>query len=115
VPTEPPRIVRLLAQAEEWQRQLDLGVSSTRAAIAARGGVSAMRVTQVLALLNLHPAIQEWIRSLPPGTPPRTVTERALRPIARMALGAQLVAVARRWPTGRLCGERGSRLKTKGE
>jgi hypothetical protein len=61
-------------------------------------------VGSILALLRLHPGIQEWIRSLPPGTPPRRVTERALRPIARMAREAQLMAVERRWGalTGRV-------------
>lgn len=97
MPTEPPPITRLLSQAEAWQRELDKGVVRTRAAIAAREGVSAMRVGSILALLRLHPEIQAWIRSLPPGTPPKRVTERALRPIVRMALDAQLAAVARRW------------------
>ncbi|GMV16548.1 MAG: hypothetical protein AMXMBFR56_47720 [Polyangiaceae bacterium] len=56
-----------------------------------------MRVGSILALLRLHPDIRAWIRTLPPGTPPRKVTERALRPIARMAGEAQLRAVDRRW------------------
>jgi len=97
VPTKPPPITRLLAQAEEWQRMLDAGAVKSRAALARTAGVSAMRVTQVLALLDLHPAIQAWIRSLPPGTPRRSVTERALRPIAGLSPEAQLVAVAGRW------------------
>lgn len=100
VPTEPPPITRLLAQAEAWQRELDRGLVKTRAAIAAREGVSPMRVGSILALLKLHPDTQEWIRALPPGTPPRMVTERALRPIARMPLDAQLRAVATRWQAG---------------
>jgi hypothetical protein len=107
--------VKLLARAEAWQRELDEGVVRTRAAIAVREGVSAMRVGSILALLRLHPDIQAWIRALPPGTPPRKVTERALRPTARMAGKAQLAAVGRRWPTRGLCGERASRPKTKGE
>lgn len=97
MPTEPPPITGLLAQAEAWQRELEEGAVKSRAAIAAREGVSAMRVGSILALLRLHPEIQAWIKALPPGTPPRKVTERALRPIARMAGEAQLVAVARRW------------------
>ncbi|GMV16553.1 MAG: hypothetical protein AMXMBFR56_47770 [Polyangiaceae bacterium] len=97
-PTEPPPITRLLARAEAWQRELEQGVARSRAAIAAREGVSPMRVGSILALLRLHPDIQAWLRSLPPGTPPRKVTERALRPIVRMAMAKQLDAVARRWP-----------------
>jgi hypothetical protein len=96
-PTDPPPITKLLAQAEAWQRELNEGAMKSRAAIAAREGVSAMRVGSILALLKLHPEIREWIRSLPPGTPPRKVTERALRPIARMSVDGQLVAAGRRW------------------
>lgn len=92
--------MRLLAEAAGWQRELEQGVVRSRAALAAREGVSAMRVGSILALLRLHPEIQGWIRDLPPGTPPRKVTERALRPIARIAGEAQLAAVARRWPRG---------------
>ncbi len=98
MPTEPPPITRLLSQAEVWQQELDEGRMRSRAAIAAREGVSAMRVGSILALLRLHQDIQEWIRGLPPGTPPRAVTERALRPIARMPSDKQLEAVRRRWP-----------------
>ena len=43
-----------------------------------------MRVTQVLALLNLHPAILDAIRALPPGTPVRSVAERGLRPLTHL-------------------------------
>lgn len=57
-----------------------------------------MRVGSILALLRLHPDIQTWIRKLPPETPPGKVTERALRPIARVAMEKQLDSVARRWP-----------------
>ncbi|GMV16544.1 MAG: hypothetical protein AMXMBFR56_47680 [Polyangiaceae bacterium] len=75
----------------------------SRAAIAAKEGVSAMRVGSILALLRLHPDIQAWIRALSAGTPRRKVTERALRPIARMAAARQLEAVGRRWPRGGPC------------
>jgi hypothetical protein len=40
-PTEPPPITKLLAKAEAWQGQLDRGLVKSRAAIAAREGVSA--------------------------------------------------------------------------
>jgi hypothetical protein len=45
--------VKVLAQAEEWQRLLTFGQVRNRAALAERFGVSGMRVTQVLALLKL--------------------------------------------------------------
>ena len=54
-PTEPPRIVRLLEQAERWQRMLGCGEATTRAELAKRAGVSANRVTNLLALLKLDP------------------------------------------------------------
>ena len=85
VPTEPPRIVRLLRQAEEWRQALDSGVVASRAALARREGCSAMRVTQVLALLDLDGQVLDTIRTLPPGTPERLVTERWLRTLGGAA------------------------------
>lgn len=60
-----------------------------------------MRVGSILALLKLHPDIQAWIQLLPSGTPPRAVTARALRRIARLPAEMQLRAVVRRQPGGR--------------
>ena len=74
-PSEPPRIGRLLEQAEQWQRLLDSGDVRSRAELARREGVSAMRVTNLLALRKLHPAILDAIRALPSGMPDRLVTE----------------------------------------
>jgi len=74
-----PRIVRLLDQAVEFQRLLDSSEVRFRSDLARRSGLSAMRVTQILALLRLAPPILDYIRALPPGTAERAVTERALR------------------------------------
>jgi hypothetical protein len=41
------------------------------------------RVTQLLALLRLHPDILAYVKSLPAGTPTKLVTERRLRVLAR--------------------------------
>ncbi len=82
--------------ADEWQRLLDTGEVRNRAELARRVGVSGMWITNVLALLNLHPEIQAWVRGLPPGTPERFVTERALRAIARLPLGLQVGAARNR-------------------
>ncbi len=98
MPTEPPRIVKLMQLADEWQHMLDGGEVRNRAELARRAGVSGMWVTNVLALLRLHPEIQAWVRGLPPGTPERYVTERALRAIARLPLGLQVGAARKRWP-----------------
>lgn len=73
----------MLAQAEQWQRLLGVGDMKSRAEIARRAGVSAMRVTQILALLRLPEEMKERIRHLPPGTPERLVTERGLRRLAK--------------------------------
>ncbi len=67
--------------ADQWQHMLDTGEVRNRAELARRAGVSGMWVTNVLALLKLHPGIQAWVRGLPLGTPERFVTERALREI----------------------------------
>jgi hypothetical protein len=74
-----PRIVRLLDQAVEFRRLLDSGEVRFRADLARRSGLSAMRVTQILALLRLAPPILPYIRALPAGTAERMVTERSLR------------------------------------
>jgi hypothetical protein len=96
-PTEPPLIVKLLAKAEAWQADLDAGRVKNRAALAARERTSAVRVSQILRLLELEPSIRAWIRSLPPGTPARYVAERQLRGIAAMPATAQMAAVLQRW------------------
>ena len=54
-PTDPPRIVRLMQLADEWQRTLDTGEVRNRAELARRAGVSGMWVTNVLALLEAAP------------------------------------------------------------
>jgi hypothetical protein len=98
VPTEPPLIVKLLAKAEAWRVDLDARRVKNRSALAARERTSTVRVTQILRLLELDPSIQAWIRSLPPGTPARYVTERQLRGIAMMSAAVQIAAVRQRWP-----------------
>lgn len=85
-PKEPrtPRIVDLLRKAQEWSRMIDSGEISGQADIARREGLTRARVTQVLALLRLAPAIQRHILSLPKTDRRPVITERALRPIARL-------------------------------
>ena len=52
-----------------------------------------MRVTQLLALRELHPTLPDAIRALPPGTPERYVAERRLRSVSSATM------TARRRPT----------------
>ena len=75
---EVPPIRKMLEQAEEIKRQLD-EAGSNRAAVARKLHLTRPRVTQLMKLLDLHPKIREYIKSLPPGTPERMVTERGLR------------------------------------
>jgi hypothetical protein len=93
--SEPPRIVRLLAQAEQWQRMLASGEGRTRSEVAKKAGVSANPVTNLLALLKLAPAILDAIPVLPPGTPKRLVTECKLRPLTALPHSEQLQAARR--------------------
>jgi hypothetical protein len=94
----PPRVVRLLNQAVEFQRLLESGKVRFRADLARRSGLSAMRVNQILALLRLVPPILDYIRALPPGTNERMVTERSLRRLTKLKHGAQLIEAARLLP-----------------
>jgi hypothetical protein len=71
--------VKLLEKAERWQAILDEGEVTNRAALARQAGTSTNRVTQVLRLLELPSDLLSTMRLLPPGTPPRLVTERWLR------------------------------------
>ena len=93
-----PRIVRLLEQAVEFQAQLDLGQVRFRVQLAAANGLSAMRVSNILALLKLAPSILEFIRSLPAGTPPKATTERGLRALTRLPHSDQVLEARRRFP-----------------
>lgn len=70
------------------------GAVPTRASLAARVGVAPSRVSQILHLLDLHPLILERLPTLPPGTPERFITERALRRVAALPSSAQLKAAA---------------------
>lgn len=66
----------------------------TQAELATR----AAYVGNILGLLRLHPAILERIEKLEPGGAGAEVTERWLRPIAKLPHDEQLAAVAARLP-----------------
>lgn len=93
-----PRVVAFLEQAVEFQRLLGTREVRFRAGLAARSGVSAMRVTQILGLTKLAPEVQDYVRSLPPGTPERRVTERSLRVLTTMAPEEQVVHASKHVP-----------------
>jgi ParB-like chromosome segregation protein Spo0J len=83
----------MLERAEEIKAQLD-EAGSNRAAVARKLHLTRPRVTQLMKLLDLHPWIREYIKSLPPGTPERMVTERGLRALVEKPLDKQVSLAA---------------------
>lgn len=79
-----PRVVELLRKAIEWQALLASGNAANQADIASRDGITRARVTQVMGMLRLAPEIHQHILSMPEMVRRPAITERALRPIARM-------------------------------
>ena len=99
----PPRIVELLAQAEEFQRLLDSGEAASRADLARRFTMSRARVTQILNLLLLDPSLRAALATLGPRHVGPPVTERGLRslmgdPEGQAALARLLRASGKRTP-----------------
>ncbi len=95
----PPKVVADLALAERFQGLLDAEEARNRADLARRFRLTRARVTQLMDLLRLHPTIRAYVKSLPPGTPTRLVTERGLRPVVRTPIWKQ-VATAQRMVAG---------------
>ena len=78
----PPRVTCLLALAHRFEQLVRSGEVKDYADLARLGGVSRARVSQILKLLTLAPAIQELILDLPPRVPgEKTVAERHLRDV----------------------------------
>jgi site-specific DNA recombinase len=79
-----PRITRLLALAVRFEGLLQDGTARDYAELARLGGVSRARITQIMSLRTLAPAIQERILGLPAGpSPAAVVNERRLRGVAQ--------------------------------
>lgn len=77
-----PRVTRLLALAHRLDRMIANGEIRDYADAARRLGLTRARVTQVMNLVLLSPAIQNTILDLPPVAQGRDpVSERQLRPI----------------------------------
>ena len=85
-PVEPgnvPRVSRLMALAIKFDGMIQRGEADDFATLARLGFVTRARMTQIMALLNLAPDIQEAILFLPRTVRGRDpITERDLRPIA---------------------------------
>jgi hypothetical protein len=86
---EPPPIQKTLVLAEEFQRRIAAG-AVTRADLARIHGITRARVTQVLNLLRLHPAVVEFLRAQPAGPHARRFTERRVRPLLALDRERQL-------------------------
>jgi len=84
-PVEPgnvPRVSRLMALAIQFDGMIQRGEADDYATLARLGFVTPARMTQIMALLNLAPDIQEQLLFLPRTTRgPDPVTERGLRAI----------------------------------
>jgi hypothetical protein len=79
-----PRIARLLALAHKWDGLVRQGTIRNYATLARLGHVSRARISQIIALLDLAPDIQEDILFLPPTVRGRDgMTLRELQPITR--------------------------------
>ena len=82
-PGTVPRLARLMALAIRFDRLIKDGEIDDQADLARLGSVSRARVTQIMNLLQLAPAIQEAILFLPPTVKGRDpIRERHVRPIA---------------------------------
>jgi hypothetical protein len=85
-----PPIVRLIEDVEMFDRLIREGKIGNRSQLARKLGFTRARITQLMGLLKLHPAIKAYVRGLPPGTPTRMVTEKQLRPLTRLDQNEQL-------------------------
>jgi len=79
-----PRVAEFLRKALEWQTLLKSGEATNQATIARREGISRVRVTQVMWLAHLAPEIQQHVLAMPETIRRSAISERALRPIARL-------------------------------
>jgi hypothetical protein len=102
------RITRLLALAVRFEDLLRKGTVKDYADLARLGGVSRARVTQMMQLRNLAPAIQERILlHVPVLAAGEEVHERELRRVAAcLSWRQQMQMVAELWPASGLGGDR---------
>ena len=80
-----PRVAKLMALAIRFDGLIRDGVVADQAELARLGHVTRARLSQIMALLNLAPDIQEAILTLGPTEKGRDpVTEKQLRPVAAL-------------------------------
>ena len=84
-PGRVPRVAKLMALAIKFDEMIRRGEVRDYAELARLGQITRARATQIMALLNLAPDIQEWLLHLPLVTSGRDpVTERELRKLVRL-------------------------------
>jgi hypothetical protein len=76
-----PRLARLIALAHKLDQLVQSGEAKDYAALARAGHISPARLSQILVLLHLAPAIQEYLLFLS-AAEARLLTELGLRQIA---------------------------------
>jgi hypothetical protein len=81
-PGRLPRVTEVLALALSFQNMIATGSAQNYTDLANRTGVTTARLSQVMNLIWLAPAIQEEILWLPGSSTRHPLTERAVRPIA---------------------------------
>ena len=79
-----PRIQGMLAQGHVLRDRLKQEPELTKAALAREFGIDPVLLTRMVRLANLAPEIQQHIQALPPSVGRIVVTERRLRPIAKL-------------------------------
>src|SRR3954452_20532263 len=81
-PGRRPRVTQVLALALSFEHMIATGSARNYRDLAIRSGVSTQRLSQVMQLIWLAPAIQEEILWLPASGTRHPLTERAVRSIA---------------------------------
>jgi hypothetical protein len=79
-----PRISRLMALAIRFNEMIRTGEASDMIELARLGHVTQPRMSQIMALNQLAPDIQEALLNLPATTGKPEIHEKRLRPIAAM-------------------------------
>lgn len=98
----PPLVSRLPRTPSSGSANSTEGEVKNRAAITQQERLSQVYAGHLLRLLGMHPDIRAAIAALPPGTPPRLISERKLRrppghadapPLVRLSWDRQLMAL----------------------
>lgn len=87
-----PEVEHPIVRAQKWQRLLDSGAVPNRLALAKRVGVDPAMVTRILRLVDLVPAIQDYLTKVGTASGAWYFSVPALGEIARMTPSRQIRA-----------------------